>query len=288
MQLRLGDQTLDCTHRTIIMGVLNVATDSPVAASVASAGSARERAAALRAAGAEIIDVGAHSTRTGGESPAAQEEMERLCPVVEALRAEGHLISVDTWTASVADAAATAGAQLINDVTAGEDPEMGTVAARHGLPLLIMHMRGTPKQHHDTSQHYDDISTEVQDYLSERALALESLGAPQVWVDPGFEFGKRMDDNLRLLWGLPDLLALGRPVVISASQKAFLAELLGYPKLPSAEVQAVAQMREATVAFNTLAAMLGVHVVRVHDVAAMATAMRVVNAARAVQPSSGG
>ena len=283
MHLQLGDQTLDCTRRTIIMGVLNVATDSPVAASVVPARAACERATALRAAGAEIIDVGAHSTRTGGESPPAQEEIERLCPVVEALHAEGHLISVDTWTARVADATAAVGAHLINDVTAGEDPEMGAVAARHGLPLLIMHMRGTPKQHHGASQQYDDIAAEVQGYLAERAQALEEVGTPQVWVDPGFEFGKGMDDNLRLLWGLPDLLSLGRPVVISASQKAFLAELLGHPKLPSAEVQGVAQMREATVAFNTLAAMLGVHVVRVHDVAAMAAAMRVVNAARAVE-----
>ena len=113
--------------------------------------------------------------------------------------------------------------------------------------------------------------------------ALTSQGVSQVWLDPGYEFAKPAADNVRMLLDTPALLELGRPVVVSASRKGFLAELLGSPKLPSAAVQSVAGLAEATLAFNTLAAWLGVHIVRVHDVAATAHALRVVEAVRSVE-----
>ena len=276
MQLILGEHVIDCTDRTVVMGILNVSDDSPIAESIVDAGGAVDRAVALRRAGAELIDVGARSTRVGGHELTPQEEIERVCPVIEALSREGIPTSVDTWTAAVARAAAGAGVALLNDVTGFTGPEMVRVAADHRLAACAMHMRGVPTRHLEVDQHFDDVSTEVREFLLDRAATLEAAGAGQVWLDPGFAFGKSVQDNLRLLDSLPALVAAGRPVLISASRKGFLAELLGY-----GDVQDAPRMTEATIAFNTLAANLGVHVVRVHDVDAMMAALRVVNAARA-------
>ena len=286
MRITVQDHVIDCTRKTAVMAVLNVGTDSPVSVSVVDPSGSVRRAAALRGAGAAIIDLGAHSTRTGGETVTPDQEIARLCPVVEALRREGHLISVDTWTGAVARAVAQAGAHILNDVTAASDPETVRVAAEFHLPLIVMHMRGRPKLHRQASQEYDDVARQVREFLAERTQALTMAGVPDVWLDPGFEFSKTRDDNVRMLLDLPNLLALGRPVVISASRKGFLAELLGHPKLASAEAQAVSGVREATIAFNVLAAYLGAHIVRVHDVAAVATAIAVVNRVRATAGNS--
>ena len=280
MKIEVGKHTLDCSERPAIMGILNLGTDSPVAHSVvpssAAAEAAVERAEALRDAGAAIIDVGAHSTRTGGEAPTPEQEIERLCPAIERLRREGHLISVDTWTATVADAAFQAGAQILNDITAAADPDMAGVAARHGCPLIVMHMRGRPKAHRTVDQAYDDVAGEVRDYLAQRADALSADGVADVWIDPGFEFAKSLDDNLRMLAGIPQLATLGRPIVISASRKGFLAEVLGHGKLRSGEAQQVPDILPATVAVNVIAGLLGTQIVRVHDVAEIDAAMKVV------------
>lgn len=283
MQLRLGSQTLDCTHRTQVMGILNVDTDSPVGASVVPADQAARRADELRRAGASIIDVGAQSTRTGAAEIAPEVEAARVAPVVELLVREGHLVSVDTWTAEVARAAVAAGAHLINDITGGGDPATVEVAAETQTPLLIMHLRGRPQRHREVGHHYADVAAEVRDYLRDRAAAIEAAGVPDVWIDPGFQFGKGLPDNLRMLLDLPNLAALGRPVVISASRKGFLAEMLGHGELRSHDAQGRPGMLEATLAFNTLAAWLGAHVVRVHDVAEVAAALRVSDAARAAR-----
>ena len=282
MQLHLGGQTLDCTHRTQIMGILNVDTDSPVGASVVPAEQAARRADELRRAGASIIDVGAQSTRTGAQQVAPQVEAARVAPVVELLVREGHLVSVDTWTAEVARAAIAAGAHLINDITGGGKATVAA-CAETGTPLLIMHLRGLPQRHREVEHRYADIAAEVRNYLDARAAEIEAQGVPEVWIDPGFQFGKGLRDNLRMLLDLPNLAALGRPVVISASRKGFLAELLGHGELRSHDAQDRPGMLEATLAFNTLAAWLGAHVVRVHDVAEVAAALRVSDAARAAR-----
>lgn len=283
MQLRLGSQTLDCTHRTHVMGILNVDTDSPVGASVVPVDQAARRADELRRAGASIIDVGAQSTRTGAAEVAPEVEAARVAPVVELLVREGHLVSVDTWTAEVARAAVAAGAHLINDITGGGDPATVEVAAETQTPLLIMHLRGLPQRHREVGHDYADVAAEVRAYLGDRAEAIEAAGVPDVWIDPGFQFGKGLTDNLRMLLDLPNLAALGRPVVISASRKGFLAEMLGHGELRSRDAQGRPGMLEATLAFNTLAAWLGAHVVRVHDVAEVAAALRVSDAARATR-----
>lgn len=275
MKLELGEHVIDCTDRTAVMGILNVSYDSPVTQSVFDPREALARAIELHHNGAEIIDVGAHSTKAGGLDLDPQEEIERVCPVIEAISGEGIPVSVDTWTPAVARAAASAGVHLLNDVTGLTHPEMVAIAVEYRLPAVVMHMRGKPKLHYEVDQHYEDIVEEVRAFLSDRTAVLHSAGVPQVWIDPGFAFGKRADDNVRLLNGLPMLVDTGDPVLISASRKGFLAELMGLDYS-----QDIEGLLEATIAFNTLAADLGVHIVRVHDVAEVARALRVVNAAR--------
>jgi dihydropteroate synthase len=263
------------------MGILNVSYDSPVTQSVFDPRDALARAIELHEAGAEIIDVGANSTRSLGRELDAQEEIDRVCPVIEAIRAEGIAVSVDTWTPAVARAAAEAGVHLLNDVTGFTNPAMVAVAADYDLPAVAMHMRGEPKHHGEVDQHYADIVTEVDEFLVRQAEALKAAGVRDVWLDPGFAFGKSVDDNLRLLNGLPRLLVTGHPVLISASRKGFLAEVMGLEYSQQADA-----LLEATIAFNTLAASLGVHVVRVHDVVEVARALRVVDAARRARRTS--
>ena len=276
MRLELGEHVIDCTDRTAIMGILNISDDSPVTTSIAGAGDARERALALVAEGADVIDVGANSTAANKREMTPQEEIERVCPVIEALAAEGVPTSVDTWTAEVARAAAGAGADLLNDVTGFSDPAMVAVAAEFRLATCVMHMRGRPKRHWEVDQSYEQIAPEVQAFLLDAAAALERAGAGQVWLDPGFAFGKSPRDNVRLLRGLPQLVATGYPVLVSASRKGFLNQLLGRD-----DDQYASGILAATVAFNTLAAQMGAHIVRVHDVAAIADALKIVDAVRA-------
>lgn len=278
MQLHLGEHVIDCTTHTAVMGILNVSHDSPVSHSVFDPRDGLARAIELHQAGAEIIDIGANSTRSRGLELDPQEEIERVCPLIEAVRAEGIAVSVDTWTPAVARAAAEVGAHLLNDVTGFTNPEMIAVAAEYQLPVVAMHMRGAPKHHREVDQHYRDIAEEVRAFLLDRVEALTAAGVQEVWLDPGFAFGKSVEDNLRLLSGLPRLLETGRPVLISASRKGFLAEAMGLSYSQDAD-----GLLEATIGFNTLAAYLGVHVVRVHDVAGVAHALRVVDAVRAVQ-----
>ena len=282
MLIELGGQTLDATNQCLVMGILNVATDSPVSDSVVDIGDAPRRANALRRAGAAMIDVGAQSTRTGAFEVSAEQEIARVAPVVETLVAEGHLVSVDTWTAAVARAAVAAGAHLINDIT-GADPETVEVAVETNTPIAVMHMRGRPQRHREVAHQYDDVAAEVREYLGRRASEIEAAGAPAVWIDPGFQFGRGLDDNLRLLLDLPNLATLGHPVLISASRKGFLAEMLGHGALRSHDAQGRPGMIEATIAFNVLAAWMGAHVVRVHDVAEIAWALNVSSAARALK-----
>lgn len=274
MILRLRDREIDVTHRTAVMGILNVSDDSPVAFSRVGVEQALDRARALAAAGAGIIDVGAHSTATGARDLAPSEEIERVVPVIEAIVGAGLIASVDTWTPEVARAAAGAGVHLLNDVTGFVDPAMIDVAREFGIPGCIMHMRGDPKHHYDVSQQYDDIEAEVRTDLVRRAQALRAQGV-EVWVDPGFGFGRSAADNAALLRGLPALVAEGYPVLVSASRKGFLAELMGQPYGQDRD-----GLLEATVAFNALASYWGAHVVRVHDVAEVSDAVRIASAIR--------
>ena len=256
------------------MGILNVSDDSPVAFSRVGVIEALDRAQALAAEGAAIIDIGAHSTATGAADLSASEEIERVVPVIEAVVRAGLIASVDTWTPEVARAAAEAGVHLLNDVTGFTEPGMVEVAREYGIPGCVMHMRGDPKRHREVSQQYEDIEAEVRADLVRRAQVLKAQGV-EVWLDPGFGFGRSAADNAALLRGLPALVVEGYPVLVSASRKGFLAELLGRPYGQDQD-----GLLEATVAFNSLAAYWGAHVVRVHDVAAISDAVKVASAIR--------
>ncbi|MEW6338316.1 MAG: dihydropteroate synthase [Acidobacteriota bacterium] len=217
--------------RPAVMGVLNVTPDSfSDGGRYAAPAAALARAEAMAAAGADVIDVGGESTRPGAEAVPADVEKQRVVPVILALadRLPGVLLSVDTSKPEVAEAAVDAGAVLVNDVSAGRDPEMLPMIARKGAAVVLMHMRGDPRtMQHDTG--YTDVVGEVHGFLAARADAARAAGltAGGILLDPGIGFGKDVDGNLRLLVALGDLAALGYPLVVGASRKSFIGRLTG-------------------------------------------------------------
>ncbi len=262
--LRAG--ALDVSHG-VLMGVLNVTPDSfSDGGTHATASDAVAAGIAMRDAGAGIVDVGGESTRPGAQSVTVEEELERVIPVVEELAGRGLLISIDTSKPEVASAAIEAGATILNDVTACSSPGMAELVAETGAGVVLMHMKGTPR---DMQQdpHYDDVVSEVADFLAERASHLIGLGVDRlaIAVDPGIGFGKTVEHNLLLLAGLPDLAALGYPVVLGASRKSFLGKITGIDN-PSD--------RDGVTAVTTaLGYERGARVFRVHDVSSSRAAL---------------
>ncbi|MGH9151909.1 MAG: dihydropteroate synthase [Acidimicrobiales bacterium] len=250
----------------LVMGVLNVTPDS---FSDGGRYLDRERAIAhglaLVAEGAAVVDVGGESTRPGAAPVAEDDERARVVPVVAAL-APHVRVSVDTSKASVARAALEAGATLVNDVSASLHP----VVAGTGAGWVAMHMQGTPASMQDAPA-YGDVVAEVRRFLVERAEAAVAAGVGEVWIDPGIGFGKRPEHNLSLLRHLDALVGTGFPVVVGTSRKSFLGLLAGgagpHDRL------------EGSVATATLAVVAGASMVRVHDVAATAAAVRLLGAA---------
>tara|TARA_B100000029_G_scaffold515965_1_gene625828 strand:+ start:3915 stop:4766 length:852 start_codon:yes stop_codon:yes gene_type:complete len=275
MKLIFHDRVIDCTNRTILMGILNVSNDSPIHESIFREEKILDRAIQLHNDGADIIDIGAVSTSSKAEQLSTSEEIDRVCNAISQISKEGILTSVDTWNPEVADAAIDAGVHLLNDVSGLRKNEMIEVATKNAVPVCVMHMRGEPRMHYDVNQEYGDINDEVITFLENKALELENLGTGQVWIDPGFEFGKSLFDNIKMFNGLKNVVNLGRPVLISASRKGFLAELLGYGKR-----QDIPELIDATLAFNVLCAFEGVHVVRVHDVKSINNGITIVNQIR--------
>lgn len=254
--------------RPAVMAILNVTPDSfSDGGRFLDPEAAIAQAEALLDQGADIIDVGGESTRPGATPVDAREEERRVVPVVRALHARhpGLLLSVDTCKPAVAAAALAAGASILNDVTAS--PEMLPLVARHDAMLVLMHLRGTPRtMQHDTR--YADVVAEVTEFLAARAAVARDRGIPRdrVWLDPGVGFGKDTDGNLRLLAHLPDLAALGHPVVVGASRKSFIGSLSG---------AGVDDRLGGSLAALTPLARLPRAVARVHDVAATVQFLRV-------------
>jgi len=226
----LGRLALDPPGRPLVMGIVNLTPDSFHPDSRASGcGPAMEYALELVAAGADLIDLGAESTRPGSEPVGQAEEMDRLLPVLEALRKETRIpVTIDTIRAGTARAALDAGADAINDISAGvHDPEMFPLAANRGCGLVLMHMQGIPRTMQDAPKYFDVVA-EVSGWLAARCrLALDEGVAPErLIVDPGIGFGKTLDHNLALL-GRLNAVAAGRPLLLGASRKRFIAELSG-------------------------------------------------------------
>jgi dihydropteroate synthase len=213
----------------------------------------------LVAEGAQILDVGGESTRPGADAVPADEELERVLPVVEGLASTGATISIDTSKAAVAAAALDAGAGYVNDVTAFRgDPALAALVAERGVDCCLMHMLGTPRTMQDDPR-YDDVVSEVKAFLEERlAFAVaEGVAEERVMVDPGIGFGKTVAHNLELIRRLDEIVAIGRPVVFGVSRKSFLGRITG--REPD-------DRGVATAAANVLALERGATVFRVHDV----------------------
>ena len=273
---------LDPHRRPLVMGVLNVTPDSfsdggqflPAAAAVG-------RAAAMVAEGADLIDVGAESTRPGSQRVDAAEQLRRLAPLMAALRGrvDGTALSIDTTLAPVAEAALDEGFHLVNDISAGrDDPSMLRLAARRRCPVVLMHMQGTPATM-QLNPTYSDVTSEVTAFLRGRLGVAEAAGvdAAKVLLDPGIGFGKTADHNLELLRRIREMADfLGQPLVIGTSRKGFIAKVLGSPNT---------ERRFGTAATVAWAVANGAAVVRVHDVGEMA---QVVRMTRAIQHGTDG
>lgn len=258
-------------ERAVVVGVLNVTPDSfSDAGRYLDPGRAAEGAVAMVAAGAGMLDLGAESSRPGAAPVPVEEEVRRLLPALRAVRAAVRVpLSVDTTKAEVARAALAAGADLVNDISAGRlDPALLPLCAREGVPVVLMHMRGTPPSM-QTDPQYTDVVGEVTAFLAARARAAEAAGvAPAaIVVDPGIGFGKTVAHSCRLLRRLDLVAALGYPVLVGVSRKAFIGQLLGG--------RAVDQRLLGTAAAVALAVAGGARLVRVHDVGAMHDVVRV-------------
>ncbi len=257
-----------------LMGILNVTPDSfSDGGAYLDPTAAVARGVELVAAGASIIDVGGESTRPGAEPVAAAEELRRVLPVIEGLRATGLdvVISIDTSKVAVARAAIDAGARLVNDVTAFRaDPALASLVGERGVDCCLMHMRGEPRTMQD-DPHYDDVVAEVRDFLEERvgyALAA-GIRRERIVIDPGIGFGKRVEHNLELLARLDEIAALGLPVLIGTSRKSFLGAVTG---------REGGDRLAGTIATCVMAFERGARIFRVHDVAPVADALAVVAA----------
>lgn len=248
---------------TRIMGIVNVTSDSfSDGGRYLDSDAAIAHGLALRAAGADILDVGGESTRPGAERIDPRVERERVLPVIAALAATGATVSVDTMNASTAEAATGAGARMINDVSGGlADPAVLSVAAASGADLVLGHWRGPSAQMYARAR-YDDVAAEVIAELGDRAQAAVHAGVDpaRVVFDPGIGFGKESDQSWAMLRALPSLVALGQRVVVGTSRKRLLSAVLG---------DAASEDRKdlATAVTSVLAAQAGVWAVRVHDVA---------------------
>lgn len=250
------------------MGIVNVTPDSfSDGGRWLDADAAIAHGERLRAAGADILDVGGESTRPGAAAVDAAEERRRVVPVVEALAAAGARVSVDTMKADVAAAALDAGATFVNDVAALRDPGMLPLVAERGCDVCLVHMRGEPRTMQEDPR-YADVVDEVRAFLAERAQAALDAGVARdrIVVDPGIGFGKTVDHNLELLDRLDELAALGFPVLIGTSRKSFLGRIAG---------RDADDRLAGTIATNVLALARGASIFRVHDVAPVRDALTV-------------
>lgn len=269
-------------ERTLVMGVLNVTPDSfSDCGKFLDLKSAVRQALAMERDGADIIDIGAESTRPGSLGISAAEELRRLMPVLEALRGRLKIpISVDTQKAAVAEVALGAGAEIINDISGlRSGPRLAQVAAKFGAPLIVMHMRGNPRTM-QKGPFARDVMKDVVSGLRRSIASARKHGVKrsQIVIDPGIGFGKSFSQNYELLAKLPELAKLGYPLMVGTSRKGFLGATLaknGAPLPPQERIWGTT----ATVAASILN---GAHIVRVHDVAEMAQVTRVADSLLAV------
>jgi len=267
-------RSLELGGRAVVMGIVNATPDSFYEGSrVMDLSRAIEMVAGMVGAGALIVDVGGESTRPGAAYVSAEEETGRVVPVIEAIRARWDVaVSVDTRKATVAAAALDAGADIVNDIAAlYDDPALGPLCAARGVPVVLMHKKGVPA-HMQDSPWYEDCVAEVRQFLLAAANSAEAAGipTPQIILDPGIGFGKRIQDNLVLLSRLDELVEAGYPVLVGLSRKSFIGAITGAD---------AAGRLAGSLASACAARAKGASIFRVHDVAETVAALDVFDAA---------
>jgi dihydropteroate synthase len=274
-RVKLRSRTMILGERTLVMGVLNVTPDSfSDAGNYFEVKKAIEHAIAIERAGADFLDIGGESTRPGSEEISAAEELERILPVLEGLQGRLKIpVSVDTRRSTVAELAICAGAQLINDVSGlKSDARMAQVAAKHGVPIILMHMRGQPRtmQRGPFAKNVmKDVIAGLRDSVATARKA--GVARSQIILDPGIGFGKSYAQNYELIEKLPQLAALGFPLLVGTSRKGFLGATLAR----AGKAAPTEDRIWGTAATVTAGIFGGAHIVRVHDVAEMVQISRV-------------
>lgn len=275
MEMKFAGRVLDMS-RCHVMGVLNVTPDS-----FSDGGRFNQQDAALLKArqmvadGAALIDVGGESTRPGAAKVSVQQELDRVCPVVEAISRElDVIVSVDTSTPEVMSQAAKLGAGLVNDVRALQRDGALAAVASSGVPVCIMHIQGEPETMQDRPE-YQNVLREVGEFLTQRVRAAVQAGidAQNVILDPGFGFGKDLEHNLRLLASLEQLRALGHPLLVGMSRKSMLGHITG---------REVDERLSASLAAATISVMKGASIIRAHDVRETVDAVKVATAVKEI------
>jgi dihydropteroate synthase len=274
MKLSWNNFILDFSEKTCIMGILNITPDS-----FSDGGRYFDKTSAINKAlqmtedGADIIDIGGESTRPGSEPVPVEEELRRVLPVIKSIAGEIKIpVSIDTYKSEIAKRALDAGASMVNDISGLRfDPEMAKVVSDYKVPVVIMHIKGTPKimQHKPV---YDALIPEILEYLSQSITIAGEAGISDniIMIDPGLGFGKTFEHNLEIIHNLHEFTLLGKPILIGPSRKAFIGKILG--DLPPEE------RLEGTAAAVAISIMNGANIVRVHDVKEMARVARVADA----------
>ncbi|EEX95408.1 dihydropteroate synthase [Vibrio orientalis CIP 102891 = ATCC 33934] len=274
MILKANNKSLDLS-KPQVMGILNVTPDSfSDGGKFDTLDNALTQAKRMIEAGVTIIDIGGESTRPGAPDVTLEQELQRVIPVITAIRQHCDVwISIDTSKAEVMRQAAAAGADIINDVRALQEPGALDVAAQAGLPICLMHMQGQPRTM-QANPHYEDLVKEVGEFLQERIEACEKVGIQreQLILDPGFGFGKTMDHNYHMLAHLDAFHQFGLPILAGMSRKSMLFKLLE---------KAPAECVAASVSCATIAAMKGAQIIRVHDFEQTLDAMKIVSMVKA-------
>jgi dihydropteroate synthase len=272
-QLQINGKDYKLGSRTWISGIINVTPDSfSDGALYLDKDKAVARGLELVSEGSDIVDIGGESTKPGSEPISVGEELSRVIPVVSALRKKTDvLISIDTTKSEVAEAALDAGADIINDISSLRfDPIMGHLAVRRDVPVILMHMKGTPKTM-QLNPSYENVMVEVKAFLEKMLETAEAYGIKKekIIIDPGIGFGKRFKDNLTLIKNLSSLNDLGRPILVGTSRKSFIGRILNAPPQ---------ERLEGTIASAILSILNGAHILRVHDVAPVKKALLVAEA----------
>ena len=271
--LRIGDVTFSLSECTVIMGILNVTPDSFAdGGKHGSVEAAINHGLRMAEEGADIIDVGGESTRPGADSVGVEEELRRVIPVVEGLAARADVpISIDTYRHGVAERAIGAGASMVNDISGlRSDRKMARLVADRNVPVVIMHMQGTPKNMQNEPE-YKDVTGEIIGFLHEQTeyAIREGVLRENIIIDPGIGFGKNLDHNLRIMNRISEFRSLGFPILIGPSRKSFIGLTLDLP---------VEERLEGTAATVAYAIAQGANILRVHDIKEMVRVARMADA----------